>query len=125
MAGAVTDPSGCLCSAMTIICAPGLMSSLLAGGNEAVGGSGGTLAVLVLDHDRLAVNAGNRRLDVGVGHGAARLPIPREMPIGNYALLRLHEDVKADRFLATVRLWHRGDADERTLLDVGKLRLDH
>jgi hypothetical protein len=33
--------------------------------------------------------------------------------------------VKADRLLATVGLRHRGDADGRTLLDVGKLRLGH
>jgi hypothetical protein len=39
--------------------------------------------------------------------------------------LRIHEDVKSDRFLAAVRLRHASNADEITDLDVGERRLDH
>src|SRR5580700_131044 len=69
------------------------------------------LAVRIFDHDGLAVDAGNGRLDVGVGHGATGLAIPRAETRRHDTLLRIHEDVKADRLLAAVRLRHRRDSD--------------
>src|SRR5262249_48060033 len=53
------------------------------GNNRRVGRNDDFLfSVFVLDQDVLAVDAGHRRLDDRIGHGAARLQIPRAMPVG-------------------------------------------
>src|ERR1700722_254524 len=70
------------------------------------------LAVRIFHHDGLAVDAGNGGRDVGIGHGAAGLAIPGAEARRHDAFLRIHEDVKADRLLAAIRLRHRRDADE-------------
>src|SRR5579864_4030311 len=65
------------------------------------------LAALVLDHDGQAVDAGDRRAGLAVGHGAVGSARPaRAMPVAG-AALGLGEDVHLDRLLAAVRLRHR------------------
>ena len=83
------------------------------------------LAVLELEQDGRAVDAGHRRARRrAVGHGAVR-----HRRIGTMSLARaahlLGEDVHFERLLRAVRLRHRGAAEERAFLDVGDRCLDH
>src|SRR6266545_736694 len=80
------------------------------------------LAVLVLDHQLLAVNARDGGVDGGVGHGGAG-PVPRPVTLAG-AALRLREDHYPDRLLAAIGLRRGADADEVALLDVGGRRFD-
>src|SRR5215813_7310471 len=81
------------------------------------------LAVLVLDHDHLAVDARHRGVHRGIGHGGVR-PIPGPMTLAG-ATLRLGEDHDLNGALAAVGLGRRADADEGARLDIGQARLDH
>src|SRR5215468_3722462 len=79
------------------------------------------LAVLVLHHDVLTINAGYRGVDRGVGHGGVRAG-PRPVPFAG-AAHRLGKDDHTDRLLAAIGLRRRADADERAFGDVRHRRL--
>src|SRR5262245_2351996 len=81
------------------------------------------LAVLVLDHDHLTVDPGDRGVHCRIGHRAVR-PIPRPVTLAG-AALRLGEDHDLDRALAAVRLGRCADADEGARFPIGQARLDH
>src|SRR5215468_4819076 len=66
------------------------------------------LAVLVLDRDRLPIDAGHDGVDRGVGHGAPGLQVPLAEAFAG-AALRFAEDMDGDRLLGAVGLRHRGD----------------
>src|SRR5215216_444895 len=68
------------------------------------------LAVLVLHHQHLAVGRGDGRFNVGIGHGAAGLQIPRPMTFAR-AAHRLGKDMHFQCLLAAVGLRHAGHAD--------------
>src|ERR1700730_2444858 len=79
------------------------------------------LAVLVLEHDDLAVHAGDRGVDRRIGRrGVGPVPGPESLAD---AALRLGENVHADRLLAAVGLRGRADPDIAALLDIGERAL--
>src|SRR5579871_979257 len=80
------------------------------------------LAVLVLGVQHRAIDAGNRLLDIGVGHLGVGPEIPIVVPLAGPAH-RFREDVNLDRLLAAIGLGHAGGADELARLDVGHGRL--
>src|SRR5665213_969270 len=77
------------------------------------------LAALVFYHQGTPVGAGNRRFQIGICHGAARLRIPRPL---TFAVAARSGEQNMDRksFDAAIRPRHAGNADIRIVLDIGE-----
>src|ERR1700692_1577385 len=105
MLGARMEPSACFFPATTKIFSPGLRSATAAGANITTSTFARDdeflLAVFVLQDQFLTIAAGNRALDIGVGHGAVRHQVPRPMAFAG-ATQRLREDVDFNGLLRAV-----------------------
>src|SRR5690242_6971805 len=81
-----------------------------------IGGDGDLLfSVFVFQRQRSALDRADDLLDIGIGHCALRLQIPRVMALAG-AAHRFRKDVHFDSGKAAVGLRHRRDADKRFCL---------
>src|SRR5262249_11362068 len=73
--------------------------------------------VFVFQRQRPTVDRTDDLLDIGIGHRALRLQIPRIMSLSG-AAHRFRKDMHLDSVEAAVGLRHRGHSDKRVLFDV-------